>query len=347
MKHSPSALLVILLGLLMGTCGKEELPGPVDPPVFPSENGVLISNEGGFGFNNASLSFYQFDNQQLNHQVFETANNRKLGDVLQSATFHEDQLYLILNNSSKIEVVDPQTFALRNTIDTFNSPRFLLPVNTTKAYVSDLYQDAIYIVDLAGNRISGQIPLRGWAEEMVLFQEKVFISNRESDQVFVLDSNTDLIVDSIQVRYNSSNILLDKNDRLWVYCSGDAANNERGGLFRINPSTNVVEAQFLFNDFEVGAWPRMAFNGSRDTLYYLKEGLYQFPISNSTLSDEPFIEQGDRIFYALGIRPSTGTIFLGDAIDYQQRGQMLQYNAVGEELLDLSVGIIPNGFYFY
>jgi len=91
----------------------------------------------------------------------------------------------------------------------------------------------------------------------------------------------------------------------------------------------------------------MAFNGAQDTLYYLKEGLYQLPITNSVLPDQAFIEQGDRIFYALGIRPSTGTIFLGDAIDYQQRGRMLQYNVRGEELFDLSVGIIPNGFYFY
>ena len=222
-----------------------------------------------------------------------------------------------------------------------------MPINNAKAYVSDLFQDAIYIVDLMNNRISGQIPLLGWTEEMLLFQEKVFLTNRESSKLFVIDSNTDLIIDSIQINYNSSSILLDKNDQIWVYCSGNAASNQPGGLFRINPNNHSVEQVLLFEDSNVGAWPRMAFNGTRDTLYYLKEGLYQFPITNSVLSDQPFISQGDRIFYALGIRPSTGTIFLGDAIDYQQRGRMLQYNVRGEELFDLSVGIIPNGFYFY
>jgi len=321
MKHSSSSLFFLLLALLLWTCEKESIPGPVDPPIFPTENGVLVSNEGGFGFNNASLSFYQFDNQQLDQQLFETANNRKLGDVLQSATFYQDQLYLILNNSNRIEIVDPQTFELQSTIDTFNSPRFLLPINNAKAYVSDLYQDAVYIVDLMNNRIIGQIPLRGWTEEMLLFQEKVFVTNRESSKLFVIDSNTDLIVDSIQVNYNSSNILLDKNDQIWAYCSGNAA-SQPGGLFRINPSNHSVEQVLLFEDSNVGAWPRMAFNGAQDTLYYLKEGLYQLPITNSVLPDQAFIEQGDRIFYALGIRPSTGTIFLGDAIDYQQRGRI-------------------------
>ncbi|MEM9824064.1 MAG: DUF5074 domain-containing protein [Bacteroidota bacterium] len=339
--------LLFLAILLLFSCGKEETPGPIDPPMIDPENGVLISNEGGFGFNNASLSFYQFDNQQLDQQLFATVNGRQLGDVLQSITFHRDLLYLVVNNSNRIEIVDPQTFELQNTIDTFNSPRYLLPIDNEKAYVSDLYEDAVYVVDLVNNRIRQQIVIQGWTEEMALFQDQAFVTNRESDFVYVIDTNTDQLVDSIQVGFNSNSILLDKNDQLWVYCSGDSDSNQLGGLFRIDPSSNSVTFNLQFDDFDIGGWPRMAFNGNRDTLYYLKEDLFQLPIDAAALPTTPLVVQEDRIFYALGVRPSTGTIFLGDAIDYQQRGRMLQYDSQGRILLDQVVGIIPNGFYFY
>ncbi|MEM8909259.1 MAG: YncE family protein, partial [Bacteroidota bacterium] len=102
-----------------------------------------------------------------------------------------------------------------------------------------------------------------------------------------------------------------------------------------------------FTDFDVGPWPRLAINSSRDTLYYLKNDLYQLPISSNDLPSTPLVPATDRTFYGLGLRPSNGHLFLADAIDYQQKGQILEYNAQGDLLNTFEAGVIPNGFYFY
>ncbi|MEM8908454.1 MAG: DUF5074 domain-containing protein, partial [Bacteroidota bacterium] len=175
-----------LLLVLATACSEETTPDPIDPPVIQPEAGVLISNEGGFGFNNASLSFYHFTDQTVSNQLFQNANDRPMGDVLQSITLHEEKLYLVMNNSNKIEVVDPETFQTLSTISPFNSPRYLLPLDNQKAYLTDLYEDKMYVVDLANERINTTIELEGWTEELLLFQDRVFVSNRESKYVFVI-----------------------------------------------------------------------------------------------------------------------------------------------------------------
>ena len=43
-------------------------------------------------------------------EIFEGQNGFGPGDVLQSMTIYEDRAYLVLNDSNKIEVVDPQDF---------------------------------------------------------------------------------------------------------------------------------------------------------------------------------------------------------------------------------------------
>ena len=64
------------------------------------------------------------------------------------------------------------------------------------------------------------------------------------------------------------------------------------------------------------------------------------PVSSVSLPGEAFIEPGERLFYDLGTGPA-GQVFVTDAIDYQQKGDLLIYNSRGE-LKDVEkAGIIP------
>ena len=46
----------------------------------------------------------------------------------------------------------------------------------------------------------------------------------------------------------------------------------------------------------------------------------------------------------LGLDPSNGDVYVADAIDYQQQGQILRYSQDGELLDSFYVGIIPGAF---
>ena len=336
--------LLVLLLLPFLACEKEN-PMPEEPPTN-LESGLLISNEGGFGFGNASVSYYDIAKDSLSNQIFQNANNRSLGDVLQSIRVVGEKAYLIINNSNKIEVVNTSDFKSFATIDGLTSPRYLLPLNNQKAYVSDLYADAISIIDLEQNELTGNIPIPGWSEEMALHGNEAFITVRENNFLYVINTQSDELIDSIEIGFNPSTIQKDKNNQLWVLCSGDQSSGEAGGLFQVDPISKTVVKTLTFSDTEIGGWPRLRINGSKDTLYYLKEAVYQFPINNNSLPNSAFIPEDGRILYGLGVNPKTGRVFVSDVIDYQQKGLIYHYTQDGELLTTFNVGVIPNDFVF-
>ncbi|MFK8102236.1 MAG: DUF5074 domain-containing protein, partial [Saprospiraceae bacterium] len=64
-------------------CQKEDNT-PNAPLNIESAKGVFISNEGGFNAGNASVSYYDFATKNIRNKIFQDANARSLGDVLQS-----------------------------------------------------------------------------------------------------------------------------------------------------------------------------------------------------------------------------------------------------------------------
>jgi YVTN family beta-propeller protein len=292
------------------------------------------------------LSYYNFSDSTLSHNVFKTANNRPLGDVFQSMEVFNDKAYLVVNNSGKIEVVDIKDFKSIATISGLTSPRHFLPVNNSKAYVTDLYANAVSVVDLNTYSISKKIPFKGFSEELILSNNKVFVTNIQSDKIFVIDPSTDLVTDSITLTIGPNSIKKDINGKLWVLCSGSKTQQINGGLYKINPKTLTVEAQFPINNTN-GSPYKLCINKEGNTLYYLQNGVEKFSVNQTTITEAPFIETNGAVFYGLEIDPATGNIFVADAIDYVQKGKVLIYNTFGKQIQTFEAGIIPGGFYFH
>lgn len=328
------------------SCRSDKPIDELQPQINVTQNGsVFIINEGNFGWGNSSLSYYNYTDNTIAEDLFQPANNRPLGDVFQSMNVFNNKAYLVINNSSKIEVVNPTTLVSIATISGFISPRYFLPVSNNKAYVSDLNANTISILNLSTNTISGAIPCKGWSEEMVLSYGKAFVTNLRSDKLFIINTTTDAI-DSIVVSYGSSSIRGDKDGKLWVLCSGKQSANIYPELHRINPITQQVEESFQFPGLTDNP-SHLTINGSLDALYYLTSaGVCKFSINDIALNATPIIAQGSRTFYGLGINPKDDIIYVADAIDYVQQGIVYRYNPNGTLINQFLAGIIPNGFYF-
>ncbi len=308
--------------------------------------GVYIINEGNFQFGNAKVSYYNKNDDSVADDLFQAANNRPLGDVLQSMFIFNGKAYLVVNNSQKIEVVNPLTFVSSAVISGLGSPRYFLPVSNSKAYITDFENiNAISVIDLNSNTVTGKIPCNGWTEELILSNGKVFVTNLRSDKIYVVNPNTDVLGDSITVSYACNSVKEDKNGKVWVLCSGDEQKNFSGGLYRINPATLQVEQSFPFPNLSDSPW-RLRMNPASDTLYFLNGGVYRMAISETTLPATAFIPQNNRNFYGIGIDPETGIVYVSDAIDYVQRGMVYRYNPDGTLLSSFQAGIIPGDFWF-
>jgi len=199
--------LIIILGaallFILSSCKKDPPPDNNDINISNS-HGVFVINEGNFQWSNASVTYFNFTSEDYAADIFKDINNRPLGDVAQSVYAINGTAYIVVNNSGKIEMVNLNDFSSKGVISGFVSPRYFLPVSTTKAYVTDLYSNSISVVDLSTNIIMETIPCQGSTEEMTLLNDTVIITNTRSDKIYLISTITDEVTDSIQVGFASN-----------------------------------------------------------------------------------------------------------------------------------------------
>ena len=336
--------LIILIFLAVTACIKDKPNTTVGPAVqLSSSKKVYVINEGGFNNSNASVSLYDPETAVVIEDFYKSQNNLNLGDIAQSITSFNSDLYIVVNNSGKIVVCDDQ-FKYKTTINTFSSPRYLLPVSNSKAYVSDLFSNTIGVLNLNTNTFTASIPCPGWTEKMVLIYNKVFVTNMKRNFVYVINAINDTKTDSIDVGPSAGNILLDKNDNVWVLSGGTSSLSINATLKKIDPVTNSVTATFTFANGEAPG--SLCFNKTKDTLYFINNGIYRFPVSDNLLPQTPFIPANNRNFYGLGFNTDNYTLYAADALDYVQKSNIYIYDTKGNQLSFFKAGIISNGFYF-
>jgi DNA-binding beta-propeller fold protein YncE len=330
--------------LAFSSCVKDKPGSPVQPQVqLTSTKKVYVINEGQFqNGGNGSISLYDPGNNSVIENFYEVQNQSQIGNIAQSLNYINGNFYIVVNNANKIIVCDD---ALKKTaqINGLTSPRYILPVTNEKAYVSDLYANAISIVDLNLNAQTGKINCWGKTEKMVLLYNKVFVTNTDRNYVYVINTTNDLIMDSVFVGLGAGSLVIDKNDRVWVLGSGNQAGSA-GRLTKINPLTDQVESFLNFgsNDSPVN----LCLNRTKDTLFFLNNNIYRMAISESALPATAFVENGSKNFYGLGVNPNDHTVYAADALDYSQQSHIYIYGADGVQRKDFKAGIISNGFYF-
>lgn len=325
------------------SCKEAEDAEPIS--IDANSRQVLILNEGNYRSANASLSLYYPDKGELEHQIFRSNNlNRPLGDVVQSITKIDNKAYVVVNNSSKIEVIDLTDFSSIATISGINSPRYILPISNTKAYISDLYEDKVYILNPETYSITGTIDSKGWTEEMVMVNGMAFICQVDSSQVLVINTQNDSIIKKIHTNKSPSSIGVDQNGKVWVACTG-GIQDTYPAIHKINSLNLQIENSLEWPNTDLSI-NHLSFGPEGRNIYYIMGDVFQMDIRDSILSSAPLIESKGRNFYGLGIDPYNGDIYLSDALDYQQKGVVYRFDKDGSEVNNFKAGLIPSNFFF-
>lgn len=343
-----SLLQLTLLLLLVATSCDSNNP---DPKV--TLNGVFVLNEGNFNKTNASVTAYNPETKEVSQNRYENENGVPIGDVLHSATEINSRLYLVVNNSHKIEVVDKESLTKIATIQIANeaSPRQLVKVNDSKAYVANLYGNSVSIIDLETNEVDGTIAVGSNPEGVAVVSNRAYVTNSglgNGNSVTVINTETDEVIDTIIVGDNPVSIVKESNDRLWVVCVGSYGdfnnpedNGTPGEIYIINGTTGEI-----VTNFEVGGHPGNLVLNERDDVAYLINGtIMSIDMNTYEVLDSAFIS---RNFYSLGFSTSDENQFLwgADAKNFNQAGVAIQYDINGVKLDSFPTGIIPGAFYF-
>ena len=327
--------------VVFSCCKKKEIGPQLLSQVVNTETfyDVLIGCEGNFGTANGSLSAYSSNSNELVNNFFYQINNFPLGDVVQAIELIDNDVFIVVNNSSKIERIDSATFLSVSTINGFNSPREIKKVADGLAYVTDLYSNSIQVVDLADNNIIDNIPVSAWTEGILVNNGFAYVSSPGANLIYKIDVTIHQLVDSISTGNSPSNIVLDKNNDLWVACSGSwGASN--GTLERISLSSFSTDQVIQLN----ASVSELCINSELDFLYWLSDGVYKMDVDQFSYSK--IIEENTGNFYGLGVHPDSEDVYVTDAVDYVQSGRVFKYSGDGFILDSLLVGIIPQAIFF-
>lgn len=342
------SLIFLVFVLLFSACKKDE----PTPPIGEFENAVFVVNEGNFTAGNASLTYFNHKSSEVEQQVFYRKNNAPLGDVANSISFDKNSIYIVVNNSHLVYKINSETGTYEAKTTELTSPRHFLKIDDSRALISDLYEKNLTIVNSETMEIISKIPIGRTSENLLKTGNEVFISNWsaynqefKNNMVLVLDLESLKISDSVEVGIEPNSMVFDKNNFLWVLCSGGFMNEEKPSLLKINTSTKVVHERFLFEDI-TSSPTKLCINKTADTLYFLNKHIYRMSVTDEFLSTTLFVEaSATNNFYSLGIGPDSD-IYIGDVNDYTRNGTVFRYSPKGTLKEEFEAGLIPGAIDF-
>ena len=333
-------LLLVALAFLF-SCGSDE-----ELPKGDYESGVLILNEGNFESVNASVSHYNPSDQTVSNNIFHTVTSATLGDVAQSIYVNNDQAFVVVNNSDKVEVANAHTFETEFTIDAL-LPRYIT-VYDGKGYLSEWvsFTDAgrVSVVNLSNGSIESSITVGFGAENIIEANGKIFVSNNFETTVSVIDPVSKSVSTTIGVGSSPGQMVLDNSGMIWLVCGGGWQQND-GALYRIDPANNSVVTTI---ELEINVPTKIAINSSGQTLYYMAgTSVYSLGTAETTKPASSFVEISSATsLYGIGVDPSSGDVYIGDSKGFQGNGSVYRYSSDGTSIDEFSVGIGPNSFAF-
>lgn len=323
--------------------------------------GVYIVNEGAFQASNGSITYFDPFRNLLVNGIFEAANNRPLGDVVQSMFVVNDTSgYIVVNGSGKLEIVRLKDFkTIASPIPVFY-PRYFMQISEDKGYLTaGSMQGWIYIINLQENDVTDSIQVGYGPETMLKLDDQVYVANSGGwgldSTVSVVNSLTDQVSRQIPVGKVPLDLALDAQNNLWVYSKGyaqyswetpyDLISETDALLQKVDPETgNIIWQQAVGKAGDYTATPpKMAISDNGSRLFYLRpDGVHVLSTDAPALSATPLISG---TFYGIEINPDDNNIYLFES-SFTGNGNMKIYDEMGNPVAQGTVGISPNGAVF-
>ncbi len=347
MKKLFIALAPILL--LIASCNKE---GP--SITTPAVKGVYVTNEGNFNFGNGEISFYDPSTQQVSNNLFKNINHYNLGDVVQSMYIKDSTGYIVVNNSSKIEVVKiPSLQHIRTITIPNSSPRYFLPVNDSTAYITDLYAGKIHVVNyVTGSPVTDITGVATWTEHLCMVNNKVVVEERNlsgstpfTGSVVAINPVGNTVIQHYNFAgSNTDGLVTDYLGRVWIGMDADTTHQLTARLYCLNTDMTINKTIVLNTGHTVS---NLAVNGGGTKIYYFDtNGVNALAVSDTIAPASALIPAGNRNLYGLGINPANDDIYLSDALDYVQPSNIYRYDKNAVLIQSFSAGIISGNFAF-
>lgn len=369
--------LIFLPLLICATgCREDELVVPTEYDIIPEApsddtgiRGFYLVNEGNMGSNKCTIDYFDYFTGLYARNIYAEKNPtviKELGDVGNDIGIYGSRLYVVVNCSHKVEVMDARTGVRLGQVDIPNC-RYIR-FHRGHAYVSsyvgpvqidpDAPKGAVYKVDTLTMQVVDKVSVGYQPEEMEIVDDYMYVANSGGYRAPDYDNTVSVIqmvdfkqVQQIPVGINLHRLKKDRYGKLWVTSRGD---------YQSQPSRlYVMDKKPGYNRMAVTdtipvACSDMAFFG--DKMYF-----YATEWNNATASNkitygifdvntkrqisDNFITDGTdaeiTVPYGIAIHPETGDIFVTDAKNYVSSGTLYCFSPDGRRKWSVRTGDIP------
>ncbi len=365
------SLLYLLLSVLIGLAAcddledalpqrtPEEKPSEEEPekPEY-AENELYILCEGLFNMNNSTLAHYSLTDGSLNDDFFQTVNKRGLGDTANDMQLYGSKIYIVVNVSSQIEVLDAKSGTSLKRIPMFNEkgearqPRYI-DFYDGKAYVCS-FDGSVARLDTASLELETYTQAGRNPDGICITNGNIYVSNSGGlDQpdydntVSVINIETFTETSRIEVGTNPGKIHADSYGDVYVVTRGNY-NKEGYGFHRINTKTNQVEQTYRYEVLN------FCIEGDLAYIYNYnftsnESWIKVFNVKTEQIEHENFITDGTKIEtpYGINVNPANGDVYITNAYQFISWGDVLCFTENGKLKRRIGqIGLNPNGCIF-
>ena len=318
--------------------------------------GLYILCDGNYALNNSTLALYNFINGTLNTDYFQTNNGRKLGDTGNDLQRYGSKLYVVVNGSSQIEVLDAKTGERVRQISLLDGAKGRQPRSVTfwegKAYVCS-FDGTVAKIDTTTLDVEAYVHVGRNPDGIAVSHGKLYVSNSGGldyasslgydNTVSVIDIATFSEKKQITVGLNPGKIKTDIYGYVYVASRGDY--KLASGVWQcIDASTDEVVATYDLSVTNFDFYGNLAYLYSYDNTN--KENWIKvFDLRFGQVIQDSFIKDGTEIMtpYGINVSPVNGDVFITDAGNYVSMGDIYCFSQDGFLKYKISsVGVSPN-----
>lgn len=186
--------------------------------------GIWVGNQGNFSDHNGSVTFYDPGSGEASAAI------ENFGTLVQSLALHKGSVYVVSNTSGALDILDAASRQRTGQVRGLNSPRYMAVASESKAYVSSLWANQIYVVDLASQTVVDSVAVGSNPEDIAVVAGRAYVANSGfggDSTLSVIDTSADTLVATLDLGCDGPRHLeVDAEEELWVFCNGNTVYND-------------------------------------------------------------------------------------------------------------------------
>lgn len=365
-------LLALIGGVLLTPGCRKEIPmirSEVDYVTMPTAperiEGFFLVNEGNMGSNKCTIDHFDARTGGYQRNIFPERNPgvvKELGDVGNDIAIHDDRLYVVVNCSNLVEVMNVHTAEHIGSV-TIPNCRYIV-FDGDRAYVSS-YAGPVQIdpearpgkvveIDTRTLTITREVVVGYQPEEMVITGGRLYVANSGGYRypnydrtISVVDLESFEVVNTIDVAINLHRMELDRFGRIYVSSRGDYYGTG-SDIYVVDVATERVigrlglaASEMCIDDDRLYVisteWSYTS--NSNEVSYAVYDTAEERIVSRSFITDGT--EKQIALPYGLAVNPETKEIYVCDATNYVTPGYLYCFTPGGELKWRVRTGDIP------